>query len=74
MSGKCPKCEKLVQRARIDDISLSAGPGQTEWRGNAYVCPSCSTILGCEIDPIAIRTEIVSMILKGLGRSMKLWR
>lgn len=68
MSGKCPKCEKLVPNAKIDDISLSAGPGQTAWRGNAYVCPSCLTILGCEIDPIAIRSETVSMILKKLGR------
>ena len=71
MAGKCPKCERSVPSAKIEDISLSAGPGYTKWNGSAYTCPSCQTILGVQIDPIALKTDTVNAvheILKKLGR------
>lgn len=67
MIGKCPKCEKLVSSANLNEIEASVFMG-TKWRTVTYNCPYCSTILGCQIDPIAIKTEIVSEILEGLKR------
>lgn len=68
MNGKCPKCEKTLTSANIAGIDLSAGPGSTKWNGNAYVCPYCQTILGVQIDPIAIMSDTVQKILARLGR------
>ena len=65
MIGKCPKCDKLVTRANINEIEASAFMG-TNWRTVTYSCPLCNTILGCQIDPIAIKTDIVEEILEAL--------
>jgi len=65
MSGKCPKCDQIVSRANLNEIEASAFMG-TSWRTITYNCPHCSTILGCQIDPVAIKTDIVEEILEGL--------
>jgi len=67
MNGKCPKCEKPVTKATIAAIELSAGPTHTEWKGNAYACPYCHTILGVQIDPVALMNDTVNKVLKKLG-------
>ncbi|WP_158218825.1 hypothetical protein [Roseateles aquatilis] len=48
--------------------TLQAGVGmfpKKTWNAVTYCCPSCSTVLGAGIDPVALKTDEV---LKGLGR------
>jgi hypothetical protein len=66
MSGKCPKCENIVASVVIDDVNVSAGTNS--WRGITYLCPSCRTILGVGIDPIALKADTVREVLRGLRK------
>ncbi len=64
MKGKCPKCEKPVASAAISDVPARAFMGRTEWKAISFNCPHCQTILGMQIDPIAIKTDLINE-LKG---------
>lgn len=65
MVSKCPSCEALITRAVVNGVDLDV-PGGKTWVGLAYVCPFCSTILGVQMDPIALKTDTVSEIAKKL--------
>jgi len=62
---KCPKCETPISSVTIRDIEASA-PGGTSWRGIAYVCPYCHVIINVEIDPIALKSDVIAGVLAGL--------
>ncbi len=68
--GKCPKCNEVVHRAKLDFIELGdplrALTGTT-YRGYTILCQKCDTILGAGFDPLAIQADTVAQILKGLG-------
>jgi hypothetical protein len=67
MRGKCPKCEKAVFSLQIS--ATEAGePFGTRWKALTYNCPYCNTILGCQIDPIAVKIDIVNEVLKGIKK------
>jgi hypothetical protein len=66
MTGRCPKCEKMVGNVRGEHVSIQSGG--TSWHGISYLCPFCSSILGVEIDPIALKSDIVSELLDKLSR------
>ena len=65
MQGKCPKCEKLVMNVTISDVTAQVPFGRS-WRAVSYNCQSCQTVLGVEIDPIAVKTDIVNDLFKKL--------
>ncbi|MBU1894525.1 MAG: hypothetical protein KJ983_01750 [Candidatus Omnitrophica bacterium] len=67
MNGKCPKCEKVVYSLNLTEVEAGVFFG-TKWRAVTYNCPHCSTILGSQIDPIAIKTDTVNEILNGLKK------
>lgn len=68
MNGKCPKCDALVSRALVSGIALAGQNGAVSWNGLSYLCPFCSTILGVQIDPVALRAETVAEIASLLGK------
>jgi len=67
MSNKCPKCQNSLHRAVINDISLDV-PGGKTWRGLAYVCPDCDTILSVQMDPIALKSDTIEGIASRIRR------
>lgn len=66
-TGKCPKCESTLSNVKLQGMPVNEG-FQERWHGVSYLCPHCDTILGVSIDPIAIKTDIVKEILRGLGK------
>jgi hypothetical protein len=66
MTGKCPSCGKVVSRLDGDGVEVDFGVGSVRRRALTYNCPSCQAVLGCEIDPIALRTEIVAQTVSEL--------
>ncbi len=66
MQGKCPKCEKPVANVSISEVPARAFMAQKEWRGLSFNCPMCQTILGVQIDPIAIKADIVNELMNKL--------
>lgn len=68
-TGKCPKCEKVVTAVRIEDVTVRVGV-QPQWKGVSYCCPWCNTVLGVQIDPVALKTDIIEGVVGALrGRS-----
>jgi endogenous inhibitor of DNA gyrase (YacG/DUF329 family) len=67
MNGKCPKCEKLVMNVNISAIKAQVPFGQTSWNAVSYNCPSCQTVLSVQIDPVAIKTDIVQELFQKLS-------
>ncbi len=63
MTGKCPKCENIVSYVKYEGVDAKPpfGTGSV-WKTINMLCPSCSTILGSAIDPIAIRTDIIKSL------------
>lgn len=65
--GTCPKCEVVVNHANIGAVTVGELFGK-QWHGIKYCCPSCGCVLSVQIDPIAIKTDIVNEILRALGK------
>lgn len=60
-TGKCPKCGVVPNRVDVEQLAASASMFSGEvWRAVAYVCPApeCRAILGVQIDPLAIRSDL----------------
>lgn len=70
IAGKCPKCEKPVLRGNLHGCEVGQPMGRT-WKAVQINCPSCNTILGIAIDPVALKTDIVGEVLEGLGAAPK---
>jgi len=66
MAGKCPKCENLVTAVNFNDLTASSIGVGGQWDAMTYQCPMCSTILGCQIDPVALKNDIVREVLEKL--------
>lgn len=66
MYGKCPKCESAILSAVMNGIEVS--DGYKSWKAITYNCPSCQTVIGCQIDPIAIKSDIVDELFKKLRK------
>ena len=65
--GTCPGCGKIVGHVNLVEINASALFGQ-QWRTVKYCCPHCNVILSVQIDPVALKTDIVELVLAGLGK------
>ena len=63
--GNCPKCEKALNSVTIEDVNFVVD-FETKWRGISYLCPYCKTILSVGIDPIALKTDTISDVVKAL--------
>lgn len=59
--GKCPKCEQYINNVNTEsvDVSVNLTP---KYLGVSYLCPLCNTVLSVGIDPLALKTDIVSGI------------
>lgn len=64
-TGKCPKCETTVSNVTVEEVTVDVVFAPT-WRGVSYVCPHCRTVLGVQIDPVALKTDIVEEIISRL--------
>lgn len=61
--AKCPKCEKSLLGVNIEEVDGYVR-GTSTLRCVAYSCRACGTVLSVEVDPIALKTDIINS-LKG---------
>jgi transcription elongation factor Elf1 len=64
--ARCPKCEKLLSSITLETISIKAKG--TSWHGCAYCCPYCDAAISIAIDPVALKSDTVGEVLRGLGK------
>lgn len=67
-TGKCPKCDKMLTRLTVQSIEVSEGIAGRTFNGVTYQCPWCNTVLGAGMDPLALKTDTINGVLKGLGK------
>lgn len=65
MISKCPKCEKTILSLSVNGLDGSVFMG-TKWKCITLCCPYCSSVLGAQIDPIAIKSDTVSELFDAL--------
>ncbi len=59
MPGLCPKCQQPVGSLRGDALEVTFI--SESYKAATYSCPACNTIISAEIDPIALRSDIVNL-------------
>ncbi len=59
--GKCPGCGNVLSSVVGGHVTINIA-ANPQRHGLAYSCPNCQVILSVEMDPIAIRTEIVAQV------------
>ena len=71
--GICPGCKAGVTGVRIHGVNETATGYNlgTGWKALTYACPSCGTILGAQIDPIAVKTDIVREVVDELFQRLR---
>jgi len=65
--AKCPKCEKMISQVRLSDVAV-LGRGPINWHGISYDCPFCQTSLSVSIDPVALKTDVVSEVTRAVKK------
>jgi hypothetical protein len=59
----------MVGTVLIQDVVVTTGvPMADLWNGITYSCMSCHKVLGVGIDPVALKTDTIEGVLKGLGK------
>jgi hypothetical protein len=65
--AKCPYCDNTMSSITAEAISIKSG--RKGWKGIAYCCPSCDAALSVTIDQIALKSDTVGEVLRGLGKA-----
>lgn len=60
--AKCPHCNKPVLSVNLDEVESSALFNDTSWRTIIYSCPLCQKVLNVQIDPVALKSDIIAAI------------
>ena len=66
-TGTCPKCSKVLTALEVEDITLNV-TYNPQWKGFSYCCPYCRTIVGVQLNPLALEVDLVEKIAERLGR------
>jgi len=64
-NATCPVCKAVVTRVVAGHVTVEV-PGGDGWNGIAYSCPACRTLLSIQIDPVALKSDIVDELLERL--------
>ncbi len=66
-NAKCPNCQEVIPNVVVEPIAvqkLIAG----SWNGVSFLCPCCRTVWGVQLDPVALRQDLVDGVLRALGK------
>jgi hypothetical protein len=65
-SGKCPSCGQRIARVVVEAVDIGPQIGAALYKGVSYHCPStsCAAVLGVQMDPIALKADTISGVVK----------
>jgi len=61
-TNKCPHCQTAITRVLTEDITMQVG--ETPKKGFSYACPMCHSILGIQMNPMAILSEFKEEVVR----------
>jgi len=65
-NAKCPKCSSLLKTVTGGYADITIPIETRQYHGLTYSCPNCQTLLGIEMDPIAMKLDIVDALFERL--------
>jgi hypothetical protein len=68
MHALCPKCGSSIRQVELNQVEAKSEHGPS-LRAITYSCPKCFHLLSVNIDPIAIKSDIVRAITEELKKS-----
>ncbi|MCY2995911.1 MAG: hypothetical protein NTY19_49880 [Planctomycetota bacterium] len=72
MSNLCPHCEQPVDELHFTPLDASdpedASDEALSLQAVTYACPHCHKILGCQVDPMALKQDIVNALSAEMQR------
>lgn len=63
----CPKCSADLVSVNVKPIRINS-PADPPWNGVAYECPHCGCVLSVGIDPVSLKADTVSEVVKEIRR------
>lgn len=64
-SGKCPKCDAKSSQHDFERIELKMKHDRVMLKGLQILCSKCSTILGVQVNPLALEDHLIDRLKKG---------
>jgi len=64
--AKCPKCDKEISEINFAPILLRGDP--QNYKGIAYTCPHCQTLIHTGPDPALFLADVVENVVKNISR------
>ena len=58
--NKCPKCDATILNIKVGNVDVNG------LKGIAHCCPFCGVIISVQIDPMALKADIVDEVTKKL--------
>ena len=68
--SKCPHCEDEITQLNIQVVTLSDETWGS-WRGLSYLCPACQSVLSAGFDPVALESDLVKAVVKGVVTALR---
>ena len=65
--GTCPKCGAIVGHVNLVEVTAGELFGN-QWRAIKYCCPHCRVILSVQIDPVALKTDMIEGVVAALRK------
>lgn len=62
---KCPSCNATPITPTMQAFETGVPLGM-KWKCIAFNCPKCKVVLGTQVDPVAIKYDIVQDLLRAL--------
>jgi hypothetical protein len=63
-SSKCPKCEQPIGHIKGEPIEIRVTTRDI-YKGVSYCCPLCRSVLGVQMDPLAVNQNLLNQMRKG---------
>lgn len=67
--SKCPKCENIISTVNIGTVVMQIG--RQKWKGVVYSCPFCFSAISAEMDPVALKYDIVNEVTANVKQLLK---
>ncbi len=64
-TSKCPYCQTVIQKVNVEEVEICVDP-ESSRQGFSYLCPSCNSVLGVQMNPITLNEDLKNEMLREL--------
>jgi len=66
-NATCPKCGTVLTTVTAGHTQINVPFGES-YDGITYACPTCQTLVGIAMDPIALKNDIIDGLFQRLRK------